>query len=265
MIILMLFDKKIRKSIGGLFITITNKWLLISISGMIIYIALWIYGFYVLKLWTYGLLKDTIVWTFGVAFIMIMDSSKSFKDKDYFKKIIFDNFKLLVIFTFIVNLYVFNLIAELFIVPLLVFFGLMQGIAESKEEFKPVKNILDYLFSILGLGYLIFVIIKIVQDSSSFMKIDNLKSFLLPIILTILFIPFAYLYALMMLYQTFFIRLKFTIKNDKYLINYSKWRTLWMCNLSLRKLNKVSKSMIFFDIKTREELNIELSKALNTK
>jgi len=264
-IILMLFDKNIRKSIGGLFIAITNKWLLISISGMIIYIALWIYGFYVLKLWDYGLLKDTIVWTFGVAFIMIMNSSKSFKDKDHFKKILFDNFKLLVILIFIVNLYVFNLIAELFIVPLLVFFGLMQGITESKEEFKPVKNTLDYLFSILCLGYLIFAIIKIVQDSSSFMKIDNLKSFLLPIILTILFIPFAYLYALIMLYQTFFIRLKFTIKNDKYLIKYSKWRTLWMCNLSLRKLNMVSKSMIFFDIKTKEDLNVELCKALNTK
>ena len=86
-IILMLFNKKIRKSIGGLFIAITNKWLLISIASMLIYIVLWVYSFYILKLWDYGLLKDTVVWTFGVAFILIINSTKAFKDENHFKKI----------------------------------------------------------------------------------------------------------------------------------------------------------------------------------
>lgn len=264
-IFVMLLDNNIRKSIGGVLKALMNKWISISILAMLIYVSLMVYGFYKINIWDLKLLKGTILWTFGVAFIMLMNSQKALKDDNYFKKIILDNFKLLVVFTFIVNLYVFNLITEVIIIPVMILFVLLQVRAESKEDFKQVKNILDYVAAILSIGYLIFAIIMIFKDTKTFLQIDNLKSFLLPIVLTILFIPFAYLYALLMLYQTFFVRLKFTIKKNNKLIKYSKRKVFWKCGFNLKKIKKVTRKMIFFDIKDKNDLKIELNNALINK
>ena len=254
-----LFQQKIRKSLCVLFKTLTNKWILIS------YVLLILYGFTYINLWDFSLFKDSIYWTFGVGFIIMMNSDKAIKNDYYFKNMLINNLKLILILEFLVNLYVFNLIAELILMPIVIFMTMIQSYSEVYNEYSKVKKLMNNIFTFLGIGYFIFAIYKIVIDFKEFASTDNLRAFLFPIVMTIIFIPFAYLYALLMHYQSFFVRLKFTIKNDKQLIKYAKRKTFRMCNFSLSKLKKLSREMIFFNVKNKSDLQLEINKIMNTK
>jgi hypothetical protein len=74
------------------------------------------------------------------------------------------------------------------------------------------------------------------------LTLENLKSSLLPLILTSLFIPFAYLEAVYMVYQSMFIRMDLN-SNDIGRNKSLKKHILWIANFNLATLNKLDQRM----------------------
>src|SRR6266487_2639991 len=79
-----------------------------AMLAMLAYISLVVFAAYKVHFWDISLLKDTIIWTLGTAFIMFVNSDKVNTESKYFKKVLLDNVKLIVLLEFIINLYVFN-------------------------------------------------------------------------------------------------------------------------------------------------------------
>jgi len=238
-----LFQKNLRNSITGLLRAFFQKKILVAFMMMIFYVGLTVYLLFRIHLWDTLLLKDTIFWIVSTAFILFLNLNKTAEDKDYFKKILFDNLKLILIFTFLINFYTFPLIAELLSLPIIVLIAAMSAYAGTKKEYLPAKKFVDFLLSAWGVFLAIYVIARIFGSYQTLLMTDNLLAFLLPILLTSAIVPFLYGFAVYMAYESLFNRIDFLIgKNNKQLANFGKRKILKAFMLNLKKLNKFSKN-----------------------
>lgn len=255
--------KDIRKSIFGVFKVLFNKTILISIILILIYISIIVYGLFHLNLWDFYMLKDTIYWTFGAGFILMMNSTEALSDEDFFRDFLKNNIKLIIILEFIVGLYVFGLITEFVLMPFVILLSLLWGYSENYEEYIQVKNIVQTILAIIGTIYFIYSLFMIYKDFTDFATYNTLRSFLLPIILTILFLPFGYCFALFLHYQSIFKRMEFSMRDDNTLKNYAKKRILLNSNFSFSRLRKLAPGFLFNQCDSKKDIDNEIRSKLN--
>jgi hypothetical protein len=80
----------------------------------------------------------------------------------------------------------------------------------------------------------------------------------LPILLSILFLPFIYFLKLFATYEALFVRLKLGSEKSKKLKRYAKWEIIKHCRLSLKKVEKASNRNIYnllMFIKNRDDVD----------
>lgn len=258
-----LTQKKVRKSILGVVKALFAKQIFVSILCLLLYITVIVYGLSLLNLWNFSLIKDTIYWTFGVGFILMMNSNKALQEEYYFKKFIQENIKLFVILEFILGLYVFGIVTEFILMPIVIFLSVLLGFTEANEEHKQVNNFLLKIFGLIGVLYLIYSVFEIYQNFKNFATYDNLRALTFPAIMTISFLPFAYIYVLYTHYESLFVRVGFFLKDNKSLCRFAKWRILLSVNFNLKKLKLITPGHLFGDCKTKEDIKHEIIFRLN--
>ncbi|MRT92861.1 hypothetical protein [Ancylomarina sp. 16SWW S1-10-2] len=239
----LIINKGTRESIFDLVKHFVVRQILTMVNLMIIYIELIVILFIILNLWDYTFLKETIFWTFGVAFILLVSMSKSTNTQRSFKHIFYNNLKLIVILQFVSNLYVFNLVTELITIPILFFIGIVSGFSESRTEYQKVKKLFDIALMIYGTTVMVFSIYNVIIDFDNFAKIRNLKSFLLSPLFTLLYIPFVYLFLLYLKYESFYTRITHNLRDQKYLCRHIKWKIFLLCGFNLFLIQLVSKEL----------------------
>lgn len=249
-------QKNIRKSVFGVLKSLFQIKILSVIIAAIIYTGLIVLLLAKIGIWEWTLLKDTIYWFIAVAFVLIMNTNKVNQEKGFFITILKDNLKIILVLEFILTLYTFNLIAEIILVPILVFIGAMSAVSELKKEYLPVKKLFDFILSIIGIFFIVFALGKVFGDFQHIMTSQNLKTLILPSLLTVAFIPFVYLFALIMTYEMLFDRLNFFNKNNPDLIKFTKRKIILACHLNLSKLNHFAKESTqdLMKVKTREDV-----------
>lgn len=260
-IIWALTQKKIRKSFMPVVKAIMAWKILASIFALVIYVALVVYGLFKIGLWDKSLIKDSIYWTLGVGLVIMMSFDKALKEEHYFKNLVKENFKVLLIIEFIVGLYVFGIITEFILMPFVILFSILLGYTEIYKEHEQVRKLINGLFGILGTVYLIYSGYHIYSDFNGFATTGNLKIFLFPILMSISFLPFAYSYALLVHYESLFVRLGFFLK-DKKLRRFAKWRILLSVNFSILRLKRMTPGMLFIDCTTKNDIKEEIRNKL---
>jgi hypothetical protein len=185
-------------------------------------------------------------------------------DTDFIKNSIIDNFKILVVLEFIINLYVFNLWIELLLVPFSALIGGMIAIAESDDKYTTVKKFLNTILSIMGFIFIGHAIHQITNDFDSFLSKNNLVDLILPICLTVMFLPFIYFIALFANYEQLFIRMPFFIK-DKDVLSYSKRKIVYEFKFNLRELNNWSKHFNYCQINKKKDIDDSIKNYKSSK
>jgi hypothetical protein len=171
-----------------------------------------------------------------------MNYDKANTEGKYFKKVLLDNVKLVVLLEFIINLYDFNFVVEFLLVPVLFVITAMLVISGTKQEYKPAKKLFQFVLAIYGISLIIFALVQVIGDFKDFATIYNLKDFLLSPLLTVSFLPFVYFLALYATYESLFTRVDIFLKDqNKELIRFTKWRILRACLFNLKKLHRFSK------------------------
>jgi len=216
------------------------------------YVGTLIYFFHIIGLWEFSYLGDTIVWFFGVAFVMFVNISAINQD-GYFKKAILDNLKFAIFLEFITNLYVFNLWVELIIVPILAVVGGLLGVSSTNPKYKQIESCLTKIVIIIGFGFIVFALYNIIVDFREFASINNLKELLLPLLLTVTFLPYIYLLALQITYDQIFRHIKHLIKNSS-LAKYTKRKTVFAFHLNLNALNKWLRKIVLLKFDSEEDV-----------
>lgn len=240
-------QKTIREPFIGVIKAFTQKAIL-----MLLYIGAMIYVLYRVNFWDILILSDTVIWIMGVAAVLFININHTQED-GYFRKVVIDNIKLAVFIEFLANLYVFDLWIELILVPVLAFIGAIIGAAAARPEYKRVETSFTVIVALIGVGFLAYALYNVVGDIKGFASLENLRTFLLPIILTILFLPFVYVLAVYTTYDLIFFRIKNLI-NDPKLAKYTKWQTVFAFHINLHALNKWLRTVVTSRFKSREDV-----------
>lgn len=258
-----LSHKSMRKSTVGLIKSFMVFSILTTIFCMLVYISTIILFFNYLAIWDFSLLKDTIYWTFGFAFIQLVNINDSEKDEKFFKKTLLNSFKIIVIIEFLTNLYTFSLVVELIALPLILIFTMVSTYSENKEENRAVKKLSDTLLSLYGITVLSFSIYHAILDFSNLATINNLKSLLMGPVLTGLYIPYMYFVALFMTYESFLKSRKWILKDNKELFRFLRWYVLRKCNFSLAKIHLVSRKIHIYRNEEKSKIIEDINLILN--
>ena len=237
-IISSLFHHEIRKSLFHVIKAFFAWKLVISYALMILYITIMLLSLNALGIWRLTHFVNTMLWFVCVAFVMLFENSKA-NDQKFFKNAIKDNLKILIFLEFLINMYVFNILVELLLVPILFLLGAMIAISETDEKYEIARTFLNSIMVLIGLVITSYVLYMAVNDFERFATLENLENFYLPILLTTIFLPFIYFMALFVSYESLFTSLQFSVK-DSSLLKYVKKRTLLAFSLNLWMLNKWS-------------------------
>lgn len=236
--------------------------LVVVYLSIITYVSTIIFVLYRLDFWDMSLLKDTILWTFGSAIILTFSLKKIKRIVD-FKPLVINIFKWTIFIEFIVALYSFNIFAELIILPIIVFLSATKAYSDTDDKYKTVSSILGKSLSAVGFIILAYTVYKVFTDAKTLFAISALKSFTLPIILSLSFLPFVYVLNIYMKYESLALRINFIIP-DKKMRDVIKWEVLKISHLNLSKYNNIYENIMSARPFTPEDVEAKI-KAISTQ
>lgn len=135
----------------------------------------------------------------------------------------------------------------------MLFLGLISAVSETQENFEPVKKVINFILSFIGLFVVIFSSYEIFHNFHDFITLENIKEFFLPIVLTCLFIPFSYLFVLFAKYESLFVNVEHFLGGNKQLVSFTKRKILKLCHFNLDKLNRFFKKGAMLDQKSNKD------------
>lgn len=236
-----LFSKKIRQSFSRVLKSLFAWKISASLFALFLHTAFYIIILYKLGFWNLSLLKDAIVWYLSFGFVSLMNINK-INDAKYFKNVLLDAIKWTIVIEFIINFFAFSLIKEIILVPIILLSAVLQTVASFDQEHKQVENLFRNILICFSIFVFIFSLYKTIEEYNMFFTIDNLKSFLLPIILSISFLPFMYFYNLFVKYEQLWIRLKYMVRNDTDRKRLKR-QILIIANFDINKIVNISKNI----------------------
>lgn len=185
--------KDIRKGIWNLLKACMASKLLILFASLGIYITALCHLFHWLGLWTPNQIYSTVLWFLFSGIALSGRTISANEDKKYFRSLIYDSCKAIVVFQFIISEYSFSLPVEIVIVPFMIFLGGLIVVAGSKEEHASTKKILELIVLTVVLALLWNSVTSIWTRPEAFFTTKTGRDFMLPILLTLGSIPFLYL------------------------------------------------------------------------
>ena len=146
--------------------------------------------------WHTSATKATVYWFFGTAVILVGNATQvSPDDPAFVRKLLRGSLKFTILVEFLVNLYVFPLVVELVLVPLLFLFIGMQVVAEHEPNMAPVRKVINGVLGTIGVGLMLYVAVRALGDWGGFWTRENAEDFLVAPVLTLALIPFLCLVA----------------------------------------------------------------------
>ncbi len=256
-LIIILFSKQLRKNVADILKVLFTKLFLVLFSITCIYTIIIVLFLIRFNFWDVEMLKDTMVWIVFSAFIACINSNNDKKKEKYFKYMLFDNLKLILVVEFLINTYPFNLITEIIIFPIMVFIIVFLAFFSNKPEYMKVKSLFVFLQAVLGIALLYNAIYTFITNIKSDNVLDTLKDFALTPILNIMFIPFIFIFSFVLKYDLIKMRLKMGREKPKDIINFCLRKIFFTLHINLKKLNEFlsNNAGALIKIQNKDEIN----------
>lgn len=249
--IYILINKEIRKSAYRVIIALGNKYVVFAILFLFVYTYLITYfPLYICGAWDGSMIKDTCIWFLFTALSLLFNVNKA-RDFTFFKRIITDNIKVIIIVEFLFNFYTFPLVVELIMLPILTFLIIVQTYAEiyqqQEPKYKVTTSCIKKILSLIGYGIFIYVIWMAIKDYGNLLLIYNVKILLLPIFLTLLSIPYFYVVALIIEYDSVLTSIKHIWRDNPSVAKDMIKATKRYANINLKSLSRIWKYHALYD------------------
>jgi len=248
--------RDIRKAVQSVLGTFLHWRIQLPLWVMFGYMAVAIYGLQFLRFWDVSALKDTILWLVCVALVLLFRAHKVNANERPFRDSVIENLKLIAILEFVSNAYTFSLPVELVMIPIMTWVVLLKVVVEIKlreeKNYELVDTLLWRLMVIYGATVFGISLWQAVHDLNGFVTIKNLRDFLLPLALSVFYLPFLYLWALFLMYENVFVRID-VMNEDKKLARHLKRVVLMSFHLKLDDLHKWSRRVLHLRITSLAE------------
>ncbi len=252
------FSQKLRHSLSNILKAFFAIKLQVLFIGGYIYLGLILILIMGYIHWDNVLIKDCIIFTLVTSIAMIGGAIEQKRVRNN----IFDTVKATTIIAFYINVFTFSFIIEFVLLPVIVFLSMTAAYAKSSinPEENRVGCLLESFINFIYLGIIIYGGINIYQNPSIIIQEQSVNSLILPIILTVCFIPYLFVVKLYSAYEYFLIRLKASTSNLSRK-HYRARRNIIIkkCGFNLNKLEYVSKHLKLFMYKDDEEFKRALN------
>lgn len=191
-------------------------------------------------LWHPTSLKETVYWLAGTGLILAGGATQTRGDPAEFIRLLRRALRLTIFLEFFINFWVLPLGVELILIPLMALLLSLNVVAERDSNFTAVKRLIERVLLLIGVGLLIFVTASVVGDLGRLFTYETLEQLLIAPTLTLVFIPFLYLVAVVTAYEQIFIRIDIFLRDNRPLARQTKRATLRACGLNLRRVGRFS-------------------------
>lgn len=184
-----------------------SYWILSSVALMLAYIAVCVVILAGLHIWQWDNLKTTLVWCVTFAFVTMMDVNRISEDDSFYRQTVRDTLSATALVLFVAEFEPFSLVAELMILPAMAFVALCVTVVRIRSDLNDVKWLVEGVASIAVLGLLIASVVTIWQEPQEFLSWNTFREFLVPTLLSFLFLPLIYLLSTYVVFERTFRRL----------------------------------------------------------
>ncbi|MFP4027124.1 MAG: hypothetical protein ACLFWL_04980 [Candidatus Brocadiia bacterium] len=216
------------------------------------FVALLLYVFTVVGIlaeidfWTPILLKNTVLWFFGTAVVLFLKSPEALNSPSTFfwiqiKRIV----ALTALLSFLVGLYTFPLTVEYFFIPFVTSVVVFQQFSSVKHGDQAVHRLFTGIATVIGLLLITFTAHRLFAGPGG-LNMSQLRSLALPVVLSFSVLPFLYLWAIFMAYDTIYRMTKDEFEGRTRLPWLIWWKTINGCHLNLKKLNIMRTKGVFW-------------------
>ncbi len=211
----MLTHTEIRASLFNVVRTAFGRTIVVPASVMLAYIAAVVFAASRIGLWEVRLVGATLAWIVASALLGFFKVIRIPDERHYFRAALRRSFEIAVLVDAYVNLFVLPFWAELILIPSVTLLGAMVAVAEvspelAGEEYDTTRSCLKSLMGVLGIALLLYATIHVASDLSGPSGLSHLgKSLILPLWLNLALIPFMFLLAIRVVYETAFVMLGF--------------------------------------------------------
>jgi uncharacterized membrane protein len=140
---------------------------------------------------------------------------------------------------FLVNTYTFSLPVELALVPLVAVVVTLDTLAQAQQQYSAVARLTRVLLALIGLAVVLSAVVRAVADYRALGSFATARRVLLPLLLSVSFVPFIYLLMLAAAYDTLFLRLRLGAEPDAVVQRYAKRRIMFHCGPSLTRVRQL--------------------------
>lgn len=218
--------------------------------------------------WSFENLKSTIIWFFGFAFVGLMNAPNNQGDTEgeYLLSYLKSALGISVFVGFLAGAYTLPIFLEVFILPVIFVFSAFIAMSKSRPEHKILHGPSNWVIGIIALFFIGYGILNITLDPQGFFSWKKFSDLFLPMILSILFIPFVMLLRVLMIYEMLFVRMSFWMK-DKELLSYAKKRSFVNFGIDVDALSLWCESLAQqkMDIHSRNDIDESLRAAIRNK
>ncbi|TYC91553.1 hypothetical protein [Novosphingobium sp. BW1] len=237
-----LINKSTRDCLGAVIRALFQPALLTPLGIAALYATGEIFLLSYLGWWSVANLKTTILWLLTFAFVTMFEMATAKNRKAGLGKITAEILSVAVLITFIAELYSFPLIVELIALPFVTIVVLMAELAKHKPEHAPVAKLMGRLSGLIGFSYIGFSLLKSIELWHDTFTWANWLELVIPIILSVAFLPFLYAWRTYVAYNAMFTTISiFGI--DRALVPYARWLAITRIRTDLDLLERWRKSI----------------------
>jgi hypothetical protein len=217
--------EEVRRSVGQLLVTVVQPAILLPVLAFAAYVAGWCWLGAQVGAWSWSLINETAWWFLATGFVLLFGALRVAHEDDFFIRTAKRALTIAIFAEFFINLVVLPLWAEFILLPIITLLVVMQVFVERKEEYAAVKKLADNLSAVIGLGLCAYVVISLITNPSQLEPLEGLRALGLPVALTLLSLPFIYVFGLWMAYDSVFRWISFRA-TDRQLARRTKWALL---------------------------------------
>ena len=253
----LLAKKSGRNSLRGILEAIFHYRMIVVYLLMIPYIVGTIYLLSRIDFWDISQLKNSITWFLTVGFVSLLKINKEDKG-NFFRNTVGDVFRFTTVSEFIVHFYTFDLVVEILLIPLVILIFGMKIVAEKKNEYSRIAELINKLLILTGIFLMIYALYKMVSNFTLFATVGTLTDFLCPPVLSFLYLPFIYPLAVYVTYTDEFVGLNKRIRNPS-LLRYAKWKAFVCFNINRSDFRRWRSLLHLQRIETKKEVDFTIN------
>jgi hypothetical protein len=234
LLLLVATKRDVRQAVGSIFRTFFGSvWLLGPTAVAAAYATGIVLVLRQFGKWSDELTKVAVIWFFGFAFLAMFRTQNV--DATYYRRLAFHTLGLAVVVEFVSNLHTFPLPVELVLVPGVLLLGGVQAVADSDPKYGAVRKFTVTCLTLIGLAGLSFSLVYLAHHADRVVTVEKTKAFMLPLVLTLAFLPFLVLTRFVILYQTILVMTRAGIDDPK-VCRFARRVIVRTCRMNLGKV-----------------------------